>query len=82
MLDELPKRESMIQWIINHPKQICLMINNSHEHYPDYPKTKGWNIKYRKHGQFNGKKPTWRKRRKTEKQFKTFQQLLIPKNIL
>ena len=79
MLEELPKREPILQWAKIHPDSL---INYPWEHYHDYVNSNGWNIKYRNNSPYNGKKPTWRKHRKIEKQFKKELQLLIPKNIL
>jgi len=82
LLEELPQHEPMLQWAKLHPDSL---INYPWEYWHDYARSHGWNIKYRSNSPYNGKKPTWRKHRKQEKQFKVFRQLLIepiPKNIL
>ncbi len=79
MFDELPKHEPILQWAKIHSDSL---LNYPWGYYSDYLNSRGWNTKYRNHSQFNGKKPTWRKHRKIEKQFKGVQQSLIPKNII
>ena len=73
----LPKHESILQWAYLHPDSL---INYPWEHYHDYTKSNGWNIKYRNNSPYNGRKPIWRKHRKQEKQFIELQRIITLTN--
>lgn len=66
----LPKFEPILQWAKRNPKAQGELRNYLWENYSDRFHVWSWYKKYHIHGQYNGRKPTWRKQRKQEYLFK------------
>lgn len=66
----LPKHEGMKEKFKTNPKLAQEMRNYSWEHFCDYSHCRGYYKKYRRHGQFNGKKPRKRESIRRARQIK------------
>lgn len=71
-LGTLPKHESMKDKFKTHPKLAEGMQNYAWERYHDYSHCRAYYRKYRRHGQYNGKKPRKREKIREVKQFRQY----------